>query len=425
MTSTDGHDTTSSATSNPGAPLQGIRVLDLSTVLFGPLASRWLSDYGADVIKVESPAGDSTRTTGVQREPGLAGGFMSTNRGKRSIVLDLKHPDGRAALRKLLDHADVLMHNIRPQKLAAIGLDLTELRERYPRLVVACLNGFSEQGPYGGRPAYDDIVQGMCGLADLMHRQTGEVQYLPTVAADKVSGLIASQAILTALLARNRTGLGQQVEIPMFECMADFTLMEHRGPHNYLPPLGTLGYARVLSRARRPYRTLDGYVCMMPYTTAQWGRFFAEVGRPDLAADPRFSDMASRTKHIDILLPLLAEGVSTRSTQEWLTVCERLDIPAGPVNTLEQLFEDPHLQAVGFFQTVENADNVGAALLSSPGVRFNGELPKLRPASRLGQDTRQVLREAGLSDDEIAALLASRAAQAFVSKQVDNPQRNR
>jgi crotonobetainyl-CoA:carnitine CoA-transferase CaiB-like acyl-CoA transferase len=403
-------------TPDPGAPLHGIRVLDLSTVLFGPLASRWLSDYGADVIKVESPAGDSTRTTGVQREPGLAGGFMGTNRGKRSIVLDLKHADGRAALRKLLEDADVLMHNIRPQKLAAIGLDLSELRIRYPRLVVACLNGFSEQGPYGGRPAYDDIVQGMCGLADLMHRQTGEVQYLPTVAADKVSGLIASQAILTALLARNRTGQGQQVEIPMFECMADFTLMEHRGPHMYVPPLGTLGYARVLARARRPYRTLDGYVCMMPYTTAQWGRFFGEVGRPDLAADPRFQDMASRTKHIDILLPLLAEGVASRTTGEWLAVCDRLDIPAGPVNTLEQLFEDPHLRAVGFFQTVENADNVGAALLSSPGVRFNGALPKLRPASRLGQDTRQVLREAGLSEDEIAALLASRAAQAFSPK---------
>ena len=205
---------------------------------------------------------------------------MGTNRGKRSIVLDLKHADGRAALRKLLEDADVLMHNIRPQKLGAIGLDLAELRIRYPRLVVACLNGFSEQGPYGGPPAYDDIVQGMCGLA---------------------------------------------------------------------------------------------------------------------------------------------EGVASRTTREWLAVCDRLDIPAGPVNTLEQLFEDPHLRAVGFFQTVENADNAGAALLSSPGVRFNGALPKLRPACRLGQDTRQVLREAGLSEDEIAALLASRAAQAFTPPPAASP----
>ena len=209
----------------PALPLQGVRVVDMSTVLFGPFASRWLADYGADVIKVEPPEGDSTRTTGLAREPGMATGQHMVNRNKRSVVLDLKQPGGRDALLRLLEGADVLMHNVRPQKMRALGLDAPTLRARFPRLVHATLTGFSTNGPYGGDPAYDDIIQGMCGLADLMRRQTGEVQYLPTVAADKISGIVGAQAILMALVARARTGVGSEVEVPMFECLADFTLL--------------------------------------------------------------------------------------------------------------------------------------------------------------------------------------------------------
>ncbi len=392
-------------------PLDGIRVIDLSTVLFGPVASRWLADYGADVIKVEAPGGDSTRGTGISRVPGMAGGFLTINRNKRSIVLDLKQPAGREALLRLLDGADVVMHNIRPQKMRALGLDPDTLRARNPRLICASLTGFSEQGPYGGRPAYDDIIQGMCGLADLMQRQTGEMQYLPTVAADKISGMIGAQAILTALVARQRTGRGMVVEVPMFESMVDFTLIEHRVGHAFVPPQGELGYARVLARWRRPYRTLDGHVCVMPYNTAQWERFFGEIGRPELAADPRFVDMASRTRNIEVLLTLVAEHLAQRTSQDWLETCNRLDIPAAAVITLDKLEEDPHLQAVGFFQEVPDADGQGAASLTTPGVRFDGRLPALRGANRLGQDTRQVLQEAGLGDDEIDALLRSGAAR--------------
>ena len=395
----------------PALPLQGVRVVDMSTVLFGPFASRWLADYGADVIKVEPPEGDSTRTTGLAREPGMATGQHMVNRNKRCVVLDLKQPGGRDALLRLLEGADVLMHNVRPQKMRALGLDAPTLRARFPRLVHATLTGFSTNGPYGGDPAYDDIIQGMCGLADLMRRQTGEVQYLPTVAADKISGIVGAQAILMALVVRARTGVGSEVEVPMFECLADFTLLEHLGGHVFVPPQGAPGYARVLSRWRRPYRTLDGHVCVMPYTTEQWHRLFAEAGVPELAADPRFADMKTRTQNIDVLYGLLAEIVARRTSQDWLEACRRLEIAAAPVNTLESLADDPHLRAVGFFQEIPDADAGGAVRVTRPGVRFDGQPARVGAAHRLGQDTREVLREAGLADAEIDALVRTGAAR--------------
>ncbi|GAB3329152.1 CoA transferase [Bordetella tumulicola] len=378
--------------------------------MFGPFASRWLADYGADVIKVESPEGDSTRTTGVARERGLAGSYITINRNKRSVVLNLKQAAGRDALFKLLDGADVFMHNIRPQKIRALGLDSETIRTRFPRLICVSLTGFSEVGPYSGRPAYDDIIQGMCGLADLMRRQTDEMQYLPTVAADKISGLVGGLAILTALWARERTGEGQAVEVPMFESMVDFTLLEHRGGNAFVPPESGIGYARVLARWRRPYRTLDGYVCLMPYTTAQWERFFTEIGKKELAVDSRFQSMASRTQHIEALYAIVGDAATTRTSQDWLDTCQRLDIPSGPITDLDRVLDDPHLNAVGFFQDLPEADNKGSARLSTPGVRFNGQLPVLHSVSRLGQDTRQVLKEAGLDEGEIEALLSCGAA---------------
>lgn len=399
-------------------PLQGMRVVDLSTILFGPYASRWLADYGADVIKVESPEGDDGRQIGMAREPGMGAGHLSVNRNKRSVVLDLKQQQGRDTLLRLLETADVVMHNIRPQKLAALGLDPETLRARFPRLVCAQLTGFGADGPYSGLPAYDDIVQGMCGLADLMHRRTGEMQYLPTVAADKIAGLIGAQAILAALVARERTGCGQLVEVPMFECMVNFTLLEHSGGRCFVPPEGNAGYARVLAKWRRPYPTADGFVCAMPYTTEQWRRFFAEIGKPELANDPRFASMASRSKFIEELYALVGEQMRLRTSQHWLDTCLRLDIPVGRVNTLEDLENDPHLRAVDFFEDIPNADRKGAARLPKSGVRINGQSPALRAAPRLGQDTVDVLCESGFTADEIEALLESGAARTVRSQPV-------
>lgn len=391
-------------------PLQGIRVLDLSSVIFGPLASQVLADYGAEVIKIEPPEGDSTRHTGPGLEPGMAAMFMGANRSKKSLALDLKQPQAQQALLALVASADVFMHSMRPQKLAALGIDPQTLRSRHPRLVYASLLGFLP-GPYAGRPAYDDVIQGMSGLADLMERQTGEARYLPTIAADKTCGHVAAHAILAALLQRERSGQGCLVEIPMFESMVGFNLVEHFYGQHFVPPLSGAGYPRVLAPWRRPYRTADGHVSMMPYTDTHWQRFFAEVGRADLAADPRFSNIAERTRHIAELLELASSFVVQHSTAHWIATCERLEIPAAPVGRLDDLPQDPHLQATGFFESI---DDPAMGQLRFPGVpvRFNGQRPSVSCPPRLGEHTRAALASAGLSPAEISSLLDSGAAVA-------------
>src|SRR5690606_25669005 len=258
--------------------LAGVRVLDLTSVVFGPYASQILADYGADVIKIESPEGDSTRRTGPQQEAGLAAIFLGINRNKRSVVLDLKQAGARDALLALVDDADVLMHSMRPAKMARLGLDPHTLCARNPRLVYAGLYGFGEGGAYAGQPAYDDIVQGLSGVADIAQRQGGTARYLPTIAADKTCGLAAARAILAALLQRERTGRGQQVEVRMFESMASYLLVEHFYGRHLQDTPGPAGYPRVLAPWRRPYQTADGLLCMMPYTDAHWRRFFTETG---------------------------------------------------------------------------------------------------------------------------------------------------
>lgn len=384
-------------------PLHGVRVIDLSTIVFGPYASQFLGDYGADVIKVESLDGDSSRRTGPALEPGMACSFVSLNRNKRSIALDIKSREGREALLRLIESADVFINNIRPQKLAALGLDPQALRQRCPRLIYASLVGFSEAGPYSGRPAYDDIIQGMSGLADLMERQTGEMQYLPTVAADKISALVATQAILAALVGRARTGEGSHVEISMFEALAGFAMAEHLSGETFIPPLGTTGYSRVLAPSRRPYRTSDGYICVMPYTDEHWRRFFCEVGRPELASDVRFSGMHERTINIEALYSILAQSLLRKTTREWTEVFDRLDIPNAAVNRIEDLLEDEHLEAAEFFRTVDG----GTMRLVGQGVRFDGKNCPANMPPRLGQHSRELLAEAGYSSDQIEAMIAA------------------
>jgi crotonobetainyl-CoA:carnitine CoA-transferase CaiB-like acyl-CoA transferase len=377
-------------------PLEGIRVLDLSTVVLGPFASQILAEYGADVIKIETPQGDSTRHTGPSTERGMGAIFLGANRGKRSVMLDLKQPAARDALLKLVDTADVLMHSIRPQKLAAIGLDPQTLRARNPRLVFVGLHGFAEGGPYGGMPAYDDIIQGLSGCAGLMERQTGVAQYYPTIAADKTTGLVAAHAILAALFKRERTGHGSTVEVPMLESMVSFNLVEHQYGQHFDPPLADAGYPRLLNPWRKPFRTLDGYLCAMPYTDAHWQRFFIEAGRPDLAADPRFATISDRTTNIEALYQLADRLLATRSTADWLGVCARLEIPASRMNRLEDLPRDEHLAATGFFETI---DDPAMGTLRFPGapVRIDGEKLPLRMPPRLGQHTADVLAEIGVS----------------------------
>jgi crotonobetainyl-CoA:carnitine CoA-transferase CaiB-like acyl-CoA transferase len=292
----------------------------------------------------------------------------------------------------------------------ALGIDPGPLLQRHPRLVYAGLHGFGQGGPYAGRPAYDDVVQGMSGLAALMERQTGEARYLPTIAADKTCALVAAHAILAALLRRERTGRGGFVEIPMFESMVAFNFVEHFYGQHFDPPLSGPGYPRVLAPWRRPYRTADGYVAMMPYTDAHWRRFFDEVGAPEIGADPRFTDIAGRTSHIGELLQIAGGFVARHGTAHWLAACERLEIPAAPIMRLEDLPGDPHLAATGFFATL---DDPGMGRLHFPGVpvRFDGVRPGVGMPPRLGEHTRGVLEAAGLAAGDVQALIDSGAAR--------------
>ena len=376
-------------------PLAGIRVLDLSTIVLGPYASQVLAEYGADVIKIETPEGDSTRRTGPSTEAGMGALFLGVNRGKRGIVLDLKTPRDREALLRLVDTADVLMHSIRPQKLAAIGLDPDALRARNSRLVYVGLHGFAQSGPYGGKPAYDDIIQGMSGCAALMELQTGTPQYYPTIAADKTTGLVAANAILAAIVKRERTGLGSYVEVPMLETMVAFNLVEHFYGRHFEPPLADAGYPRLLNAWRRPYPTTDGYLCAMPYTDTHWQRFFAEAQAPELIADPRFIDIAARTVHIEKLYQLAAGFIAGRSTDAWLEVFDRLEIPASRMYRLQDLQQDEHLRATGFFEALHDPA-MGELRFPGVPVKFDHVRPPVAMPPRLGQHTAEVLAEIGV-----------------------------
>ena len=397
------------ATFTAEPPLAGIRVLDLTSVMLGPYATQLLGDYGADVIKIEAPEGDSTRRTGPALEPGMAATFIGANRSKRSIVLDLKQAAARDALLTLADQADVLICSIRPQKMAALGLAPEVLRERNPRLIVVAVHGFGSGGPYAGRPAYDDIIQGLCGLASLSEVGGGEPSYLPTVVADKTCGLFAVQAVLTALVARGRHGRGSYVEVPMLEAMVNFTLVEHFYGAHFRPPLTPPGYARLTTPWRRPYPTTDGYVCIVPYTNQHWQRFFTEAGRPELLQDQRFATMSARTAHIDALYQELASCVAGRATADWLTACERLDIPVAPLRRLADLEDDPHLRQTGFFISLEDPA-MGKLVMPNAPLKFDGAGARPTLPPRLGQHTVEVLRAAGLPADTVAKLLGTGAA---------------
>ncbi|MFA4914933.1 MAG: CoA transferase [Burkholderiaceae bacterium] len=434
------------------AALHGVRVLDLTSVLFGPYCSMVLGDYGADVIKVEAPAGDSTRYTGPAQEPGLSAIFLGVNRNKRSIVLDLKQPAAIDALLRLVDEADVLMHSMRPQKMEKLGLGPAALCARNPRLIYAGLYGFGEGGDYAGQPAYDDVIQGLSGVAAAVGQQSGAPGYAPSAIADKTCGLIAAHAILAALFQRERSGVGQQIEVPMFESMTSFMLVEHfygrhmrdasaggdaaadddvasasrQGPastltstrHDARPtrascqpaatPTLTSGYPRVLAPWRKPYPTRDGHLCVMPYTDRHWQAFFREAGRHEEASDPRFASIAERTRHIDVLYALLGSIIAQESTDYWLDFCQRFEIPAGRVNALDDLRRDPHLNRVGFFTDIVHEGHHYTFTRNPVTLSGSKVAPTMPPP--LGAHTRDVLHEAGFSGEAIDQLFATRAA---------------
>lgn len=393
----------------PG-PLHGIRVVELTSVVLGPWACQFLGDMGADVIKIEAPRGDSNRTLGASRHPGMAALYLTCNRNKRSLVLDLKVPGARDALLKLIATADVFVHNNRPQVMTKLGLDYADLKKVNPRIIYCGAYGYSKKGPYGAKGALDDSIQAARGIAMLNKLVLGEPSYLPTVVADKTTAVTVVYAVLAALFHRERTGEGQEIEVPMYETMVHFVMGEHLWGMTFDPPMGTPGYTRLMSQERRPYPTRDGYIAILPYLDAHWETFCKVVERPDLLADPRFRTLADRVRHIDATYSETAKIMATRTTREWLDLFAKTSVPTIVVNGLEELATDPHLEAVGFWKEVDHPTEGKLRLPAFP-VNFGSTPAGIeRHAPRLGEHTREVLRESGLDDAAIDALLASGAA---------------
>ena len=391
-------------------PLAGIRILDITTVLMGPYATQLLGDLGADVIKVEPPEGDIVRRIGPGRSPGMGGMFITGNRSKRSIVLDLKRPAGRDAFLRVAAGSDVLVTNIRPKAMARLGLGYADVAAANPAVVYLALVGYGQDGPYAARPAYDDLIQGASGLAALSAAAgSAEPRYAPVTLADRVVGLHAATAILSALVHRGRTGQGQQVEVPMFETMAGFVLGDHLSGLAFDPPLDAGGYGRLLAPDRRPFETRDGHVCVLIYNDGQWRRFFGLVGRPGMLDDPRFRDHGARTRHVREIYAEVAAILRTRTTAEWLAALEQADIPCAKMNGIEDLLHDPHLAATGFFRTVEHPTEGRIRTMKVP-TRWSVTPPEpSREAPRLGEHGPAILAEAGCTPEEIAAWIADGA----------------
>ena len=387
-------------------PLQGIKVIDMTTVLMGPYATQMLGDYGADVIKVESQDGHVTRQIGPTRHPGMGPVFLNTNRNKRSICLDLKKPAGRDAVLRLIKSADVLVYNVRPQAMARLNLGYDAVSKINPRLIYAGVFGFGQDGPYAAKPAYDDLIQGATALPALMAQTAdGVPRYVPNALVDRIVGLTAVGAICASLVDRDRTGRGQRVDIPMFETMAGFVMGDHMGGLTYEPPLDKGGYARHLSPDRRPYKTSDGYICVIVYNDKQWRNFFDATGRDDLRIHAKFATFAGRAVNIDTVYAELARILETKTTAEWTAILEKADVPVMPMHDLESLLGDPHIVATDFFPVVDHPTE-GRIRNMRPSVRFS-ETPveTKRLAPRLSEHSAEILREAGFSPDEIAALV--------------------
>ncbi|AEC21224.1 hypothetical protein PT7_2684 [Pusillimonas sp. T7-7] len=378
----------------PSGPLEGLRILDLTTVLMGPYATQLLGDMGADVIKVEPPSGDIVRQIGAGRHPEMGGLFISTNRSKRSIVLDLKTPEGREDALLIASTCDVVIYNVRPQAMVRLGLSYEDIAAVRPDIIYVGVYGYGENGPYAGKPAYDDLMQGASGLASLFSQGPEDPpRYVPLAIADRVVGVHAVSNVLAALYYRNSTGLGQRVDVPMFETMVSMVYGDHLAGLNFVPPLDDGGYERLLAEHRRPYQTKDGYICAMVYNDKQWASFYRALGR-DVTSDPRLHNHAERTRHIRAIYQDLANLFLERTTQEWLSLLTEADIPVTQLNTFETIFDDPHLQAIDFFEQVEHPTEGMIRSMKVPATWSVSQPGPRRLAPRLNENSEDILAEA-------------------------------
>ncbi|WP_408011229.1 CaiB/BaiF CoA transferase family protein [Pseudalkalibacillus sp. A8] len=380
--------------------MKGIRVIDLTSVVMGPYCTLMLGDMGADVIKVESPAGDTTRYLGPSKNEGMGSLFLHLNRNKRSITLDLKSEEGRDILYSLIEEADVLVHTLRPKSIDRLGLSYQALKQVNSRLIYCGMYGFSKDGPYGDKPAYDDIIQGASGMAAAQGEMTGTPQYLATVLGDKTAGLVGLSSILAALFSREKSGEGQEIEVPMFETMVSYTMIEHMYGETFSPPIGRTYYSRVTSSYRKPYKTKNGYIGVMIYNDKQWESFFKVSGRNDLKLDKRFSNISVRSKNIDFVYQTVEEIMLTKTTEEWIEILEKGDIPCTRINTPEDLLNDPHLSQVGFFEKVRHPTEGEIRSIKFP-VNFGKTTTEVKCfAPNLGEHNEEILKELGIKVGE-------------------------
>ena len=388
--------------SQPSGPLAGITVLDLTSVLYGPYASQTLGDWGAEVIKIEPLTGDTWRYSGQFRNRGMTGQFMAVNRNKRSLALDLKQPDGKAVLQRLIAKADVLLTNIRPAALARLGFGYEACQQINPRLVYAAATGFGQDGPWAARPAFDEVIQASSGFASAMGSDD-EPAFVPSLVADKICGLTLVGAVSAALLHRERTGKGQMVEVPMLETITAFNSIEMLGGHAFDPPIGPAGYKRM--KERRPVRTRDGWLTMLPYSGENWCIFFEAVGHPECIEQFAVRDAVARAKNIDQIYNKMAEIAITRTTAEWEELLLRIDVPHAAFAKITEIAEQPHLKAVGMIATLDHPSE-GKIRQARPSARFSdtpAEIRRMPP--RLGEHSRAILREAGFTEQDVASMI--------------------
>lgn len=387
-------------------PLAGYTILDISTVMAAPFGTSVLADHGADVIKIEAPGGDIMRNSGASPEPGMSPIFQHMNRNKRSMVLDLKAPAGRETLLRLARDADAVIYNMRPAALERLGLGYDAFREANPKIVHCGVIGYGQGGRYEARPAYDDLIQGASAVPQLFGRATqGPPRFVPFGMMDRMVGLYVALSVAMALLRRGQTGEGSEIVIPMFEAATHFVLVEHMFGASFDPPVGSAINKRMMEPDRRPFPTKDGYICALPYIDRHWRELSRIFGIDDLTLDPRFADFPSRRENITELYALLAEQLTTRTTDEWLALLDEADIPAVACPTVEELLEDPHLQDRGFYKKMPMPGGTFTHM-ASPVEWGDWEHPDPRPAPRLSEHAVVVLREAGFSDEEIDGLLA-------------------
>jgi len=394
---------------NMSGPLTGVRIIDLTSVVMGPFATQILADLGADVIKVEPPEGDVLRHIAPMRHPGMGHIFLHHNRSKRSIVLDLKQPAGREALLRLARIGDVLIYNVRPQAMRRLRLAYDDVSAVNPSILYVGAYGYSEAGRYAGQPAYDDLIQGMAALPSIFADAGADrPRYVPTAIADRVTGLATVNAVTAALYCRERTGTGQAIEVPMFETLTQMVLADHMCGRTFDPPVEPLRYERMLASQRAPYATKDGYVCVLVYNDKHWRSFFRLVGREEMfESDPRFSSQEARSRNIGDVYAFVAHHMATRTSAEWLRLLKEADIPVAPLNSIDDVIDDPHLGESGFFVMAGHPTEGRLRMMATPGAWSQTPPGALRPAPRLGEHSVEILREAGYGGAEIETMIAS------------------